>query len=1064
MITFTVTTATELENAISNALDGNVIYIENGSYDLSNSLVINKEIVLVGESKDNVVIRDTRGNSLFFVQVSTDNVVIQDLTIEHITTDVNIGIAVVASGGGFPQTRIDKFMMYNVKVKYSKGAVAVRSDNFVFESCTFQVVAGSGTRRGVLHYGNGGTSFIKNNIFINESGSNLNAIYPTSTTGNNLNESQQGSLVVEGNTFQGTLNQFIIMDNHQGTADAFELIVKDNITPESNGFVVSYGTSINFGDVFSRMVFVGNSLKNPGKGLYAIDGTSGSYRSVGLEVISQDNVLESLTLRIDYSETSGSTGSIAAYKTSAFDSAPVVLLCPFDVEENTNVPSDIPSDIPSSVSLLECSEPPIDVPSPPTLPDYTAMITFTVTTATELENAISNALDGNVIYIENGSYDLSNSLVINKEIVLVGESKDNVVIRDTRGNSLFFVQVSTDNVVIQDLTIEHITTDVNIGIAVVASGGGFPQTRIDKFMMYNVKVKYSKGAVAVRSDNFVFESCTFQVVAGSGTRRGVLHYGNGGTSFIKNNIFINESGSNLNAIYPTSTTGNNLNESQQGSLVVEGNTFQGTLNQFIIMDNHQGTADAFELIVKDNITPESNGFVVSYGTSINFGDVFSRMVFVGNSLKNPGKGLYAIDGTSGSYRSVGLEVISQDNVLESLTLRIDYSETSGSTGSIAAYKTSAFDSAPVVLLCPFDVEENTNVPSNEPSRAPTRKPTRRPTGAPTTSQPTPSPSYHPTLAPSPLPSKQPVPSPVETFASVNICGSCNELLLRSPFEQTINDNLSSGTSAVIIESIPNCSSCGVTRNLASESIVFVLKITQDLPPPGNNPEDEEPPPDPSEVIEDLNIKKEELSGIISAAIGKEVEIDGEAVIIEAPSNKPSLSPAPSVSYAPTLSQSPTLRNQPSSRPTKSLNPSSMPSTSASQTFQIKSSSDFDDSEREFCLNAMNIKVGRRIKMRPCKSGFRKQMWFIDNYDQLRLRQYPNFCARYKRRDIRLGICDDNGSTKRRAQFFFDKSNGELYVQKPKRKVYVGFRPNDIYGPVRLFVYGANDSLDKWYLN
>jgi hypothetical protein len=334
----------------------------------------------------------------------------------------------------------------------------------------------------------------------------------------------------------------------------------------------------------------------------------------------------------------------------------------------------------------------IELPQAPAMPELTP--TISVTDADDLQATINAASNGDVIFLANGTYSYA-GLSITKEIALVGESQSGVLVQDTRTNSQTFMTVSANNVVLKDMTIRHSTTDTNIGIAIAASGGGFPQVRLNNFRMYNVKSQYSKGGVSVRSDNFVIDGCTFEVVAGSSTRRGVMHYGNGGNSFIKNNHFINATTGALRAVTPTATSGSNPSDDQAGSLTIEGSTFAGNLSQFVNMDNHQGAAGAFELIVKDNVTPETNAFVVSFGGVNNFGDLFSRIVLIGNTLTNDhaaglGKGVLAIDGISGprSFRSSPLPIISSNNTLGQLDFRAGYAEAAGSTGSIVGYATA----------------------------------------------------------------------------------------------------------------------------------------------------------------------------------------------------------------------------------------------------------------------------------------------------------------------------------------------------------------------------------------
>jgi hypothetical protein len=343
----------------------------------------------------------------------------------------------------------------------------------------------------------------------------------------------------------------------------------------------------------------------------------------------------------------------------------------------------------------------IELPQAPAMPELTT--TISITSADDLQATINSASNGDVIYLANGTYSYA-GLSIAKEISLVGESQSGVLIQDTRANSQSFLSASVDNVTLKDLTIRHVTSDSSIGIAITASGPGFPQSRLNNFRMYNVKSQYSKGGLSVRSDNFVVEGCTFEVVAGSSTRRGILHYGNGGESFIKNNLFINTTTGALRAICPTATSGSNPSDDQAGSLTIEGSTFSGNLSQFVNMDNHQGAPSAFELIVKDNVAPETNAFVVSFGGANNFGDLFSRIVLIGNTLTNNhatglGKGVLAIDGINGPrpFRSSPLQVVSSGNTLGQLDFRSGYAEAAGSTGSIVGYATAQINEPTVEI-------------------------------------------------------------------------------------------------------------------------------------------------------------------------------------------------------------------------------------------------------------------------------------------------------------------------------------------------------------------------------
>lgn len=106
-------------------------------------------------------------------------------------------------------------------------------------------------------------------------------------------------------------------------------------------------------------------------------------------------------------------------------------------------------------------------------------------------------------------------------------------------------------------------------------------------------------------------------------------------------------------------------------------------------------------------------------------------------------------------------------------------------------------------------------------------------------------------------------------------------------------------------------------------------------------------------------------------------------------------------------------------------------------------------------------------MRPCRNSFQKQIWMLDEFNQLRLRNRPDFCLRRLNREIRLDKCSDNaGGVTRQRQFFHDKYEGVIFVKRRKMgKIILNFLGLDTankYGPVRMFVEGGgNESLTKW---
>ena len=400
------------------------------------------------------------------------------------------------------------------------------------------------------------------------------------------------------------------------------------------------------------------------------------------------------------------------------------------------------------------------------------------------------------------------------------------------------------------------------------------------------------------------------------------------------------------------------------------------------------------------------------------------------------------------------------------------------SGAPSSIPSGAPSSKPSLSAAPSDVPST--VPSTAPSQLPSLSPSlsmvpsENPTAIPTkrtrnpANIPTPSPSSKPsamasspptdrpsddTRAPSHSPSSFPSSSSptVKKYASKTTTSIAfgNTCEYKAAMENAILASLRA------IFPFANIAMIGFTQKCTSrngralgDSIEFLTEIIQEST-------------DPSTILsaEDVVQGLEDNSGTIAATVSEETGLDlvvTEISKIEEPSAAPTLSPSPTLSQGPTLSQKPTNLQHPSSAPT------GFPTTEVSRTFNIISSYKFDDSKRSFCLQAMNTRVGSVLKMRPCdKNRYNTQAWFLDEYDQLRLRDKPELCARWngKGKKLKMGECHNNGITK---EFLFDTEKGTLSVRKKNTTLFVAVNPKKKYGYVRLFVKKESNAL--WSLN
>jgi hypothetical protein len=227
---------------------------------------------------------------------------------------------------------------------------------------------------------------------------------------------------------------------------------------------------------------------------------------------------------------------------------------------------------------------------------------------------------------------------------------------------------------------------------------------------------------------------------------------------------------------------------------------------------------------------------------------------------------------------------------------------------------------------------------------------------------------------------------------------------------------------------------------------------------------------PEEFIDTIEQNTASIATDISNETGDEVSVT-DFRVIENPSASPSLSPAPTLSQQPTLSNKPSYEFFPSSSPTQSSGPTSTPTKAEDRTFNIVSSFKFDDSRRQWCLQAEHARVNAKFIMRPCtdrrsKQRRSKQKFYLDEYDQLRLRDYPIYCMRWKKTSIYLGYCPVGIETSK-ANFTYEKDHQHFIVQKPKFKYLLGVSIDSKYEKVRLFKQGGNninDSTKSWSLH
>lgn len=346
----------------------------------------------------------------------------------------------------------------------------------------------------------------------------------------------------------------------------------------------------------------------------------------------------------------------------------------------------------------------------PLVPNWTVGATGDFAT---LDAALASAsvVNGNVIAVQAGTYTVSSTLVINKEVKIVGAGIGQTILQTAgaSGDPVTMISVTANNVLLKGMTIKHRkSSNTSVEVAVSVSAGSFPTfTYVSGFIMDTCRVEYAEFGVVVRGNGFKLANNQIAYATGtvSNSNRCIGIYGSQGNCFIQNNVFDNSvlNSTAFRPIYSTSTN-NTSNELCSGKLVISGNSHLGLLQQFYNQDNVRGTNGDYDLYILNNTTNETSLFAGLFLTTANQADLFGQVVVQGNSISNNhetgtgfGKGLLAFDGsgTSLAYRSAPLPVHSSGNTLANLTFRTDFTQATGSSGAIVGYKNTVF--APVTV-------------------------------------------------------------------------------------------------------------------------------------------------------------------------------------------------------------------------------------------------------------------------------------------------------------------------------------------------------------------------------
>jgi hypothetical protein len=300
--------------------------------------------------------------------------------------------------------------------------------------------------------------------------------------------------------------------------------------------------------------------------------------------------------------------------------------------------------------------------------------THRVTTYAELTSAITAATAGDTIFLVDGTYELpatlEATLLVDKSVAIVGQSRDGVVIQtpvQTAPGSTYVITIAADNVQIRNLTVYHRQT---------APSGGASESciRTDAArtgdVLDSLRLRYMEYGLTLRGQ-FTVRACDFeyQLADANNSHRAIILYGTSGECKIV------DCGVSFGTYAAASQgrfvqIGAVVGSDYSGELILARNyRTAGRCNSVVYIESLPGTAGAFDLaLVENTFAAEATNIIVISGA-----DTLGEVTLQDNVASTALKGYLGFD----VARTSPLTLHESGNTVTDPTLRGDYVEVYG---------------------------------------------------------------------------------------------------------------------------------------------------------------------------------------------------------------------------------------------------------------------------------------------------------------------------------------------------------------------------------------------------
>ncbi len=443
---------------------------------------------------------------------------------------------------------------------------------------------------------------------------------------------------------------------------------------------------------------------------------------------------------------------------------------------------------------------------------------FTVSSVTDLQNALSSVQPGGLIKVLNGTYLLTtNPLTITTDnVTICGEDRGETVIATSGSGPQYAIQVNANGAQILQLTINHRRYDYTQSAAILVADATDATRLLSGFLIQDVNLVFKYVGMWIRASDWTVNGCDFRHVGLYSSAFPIEAPGCVGTCTVSNNRYLDTvSGSLLYSVWLADERdsfglGWNVSpaDSNNGKLVLANNTQVGDAPEpWLGLGDVRGTLllielfrGSLELSVTGNDFGNAYGFVLLNppGQTSGEGDMLTAITIGGNTIRRYNQqGLVSFqqwnDGVVPSFRTnpipisvpVANVVLGYMGELVDLTnIASGYTQSDGSVDSIAVFQNGAYPTGVAVVISGEGLGTTTSTTTS----------TTTTTTTTTTTSTTTTTTLYPPLGPVSNPNIT-----INATLDQALCGpACYD-----PVDVLVDDTAALGLAQAVLESIPN---------------------------------------------------------------------------------------------------------------------------------------------------------------------------------------------------------------------------------------------------------------------